>query len=202
MSNKYRVAGLFSREAGLSVLETLFLPDSEFELVCLFTNRREPSSMNPTRPDRPEFARFAQIAADHAYPFYTVDTFQEARDMHGLRDHLPFEFIFSVSWAFLVPLDVLALPRIAPINQHRGKLPAYKRAAPIAQALQNGDKTITLTTHLMNEVYDEGQVLIETPLLANYDPQQPFEANVERLKQELLPFYPVALRQAVQKLTQ
>jgi methionyl-tRNA formyltransferase len=199
---RYRVACLLARKAGLSVLENLFTPDSEFEMACLFTNRREPSSADPARPDRPEFARYQHIAQQRGYPFYTVDTYREAREMRGLRDHLPFDFIFSVSWAFLVPPDVLALPRIAPINQHRGKLPDYPLAAPVAQALKNGDDTIILTTHIMNEEYDKGRILVETPLPANVDPSQSFEANVERIKEELLPLYPVAMRQAVKILTE
>jgi methionyl-tRNA formyltransferase len=121
--------------------------------------------------------------------------------MTGIRDHLPFDFIFSVSWAFLVPLDVLALPRIAPINQHRGKLPDYPLGAPVVQALKNGDDTIILSTHRMNEVYDEGEMLIETPHPANYEEHQSFEDNVERIKRELLPLYPQAMRAAVRKLT-
>lgn len=197
---KYRVVGLFSRPAGLSVLETLFTPDSEFELVCLFTNRREPASAHPDRPDRPEFVRFQTYAEKYQIPFYTVDTYQEAREMQGIRQHLPFDFIFSVSWAFLVPPDVLALPTIAPINQHRGKLPDYPLAAPVKKALLNGDDTIILSTHLMNEKYDEGKMLVETPLAANYDSSCTLDENVERLKRELLPFYPIALREAVQKL--
>jgi methionyl-tRNA formyltransferase len=200
MMQRYRVAGLFSREAGLSVLEALFTPDSEFELVCLFTNRREPTSAHPDRPERPEFASFQAAAQRHAVPFYSVDTYAEAKAMHGLRAHLPFDFIFSVSWAFLVPAEVLALPRLGAINQHRGKLPDYPLAAPVAQALRNGDSTIILSTHLMNEAYDQGQMLVETPHPANYDPSTSFEANVERIKRELLPLYPIALRQAALQL--
>lgn len=200
MSGKYRVAGLFSRKAGLSVLESLFTPDSDFELVCLFTNRLEPTSVHPERPERPEFSRFQAYADTHGIPFYTVDTYKQAKAMSGLRDHLPFDFLFSVSWAFLVPPDVLALPSIAPINQHRGKLPDYKKAAPVKQALENGDTTIILTTHLMNEVYDEGQILVETPLPAHYDASKTLDENVDRLKTELLPLYPLAMREAVQKI--
>lgn len=201
MTTRYRVAGLLSREAGLSVLETLFTADSEFELVCLFTNRREPKSTHPERPDRPEFARFQAIAHTGGIPFYSVDTYAEAKIMQGLRDHLPFDFIFSVSWAFLVPPDVLALPRLAAINQHRGKLPDYPLAAPVAQALKNGDTTIILSTHLMNEEYDKGKMLVETPHPANYDETTSFDDNVERIKRELLPLYPLAMQQAVKLVT-
>jgi methionyl-tRNA formyltransferase len=198
---KYRVACLLSRQAGLSVLNTLFTPESAFEVVCLFTNRLEPSSKDPARPERPEYAGFAKIAAEKGYAFYTVDTHSEAKAMAGIRDHLPFDFIFSVSWAFLVPPDVLALPTIAPINQHRGKLPNYPLAAPVLKALQNNDDTIILSTHRMNEIYDEGEMLIETAHPTNYNKHQSLEANAERIKRELLPLYPQALIQAVQKLT-
>ena len=198
---KYRVACLLSREAGLSVLNTLFTPESEFEMACLFTNKREPSSANPARPDRPEYAEFARIASERGYPFYTVDTYSEAKAMMGLRDHLPFDFIFSVSWAFLVPPDVLALPRIAAINQHRGKLPDYPLANPVLRALEHGDNTIILSTHLMSDEYDRGEMLVETPHPAGYDPAKSLRENAERIKQEILPLYPQAMRQAVRILT-
>ena len=135
------------------------------------------------------------------YPLYTVDTYQEARDMKGLRDHLPIDFIFSVSWAFLVPPDVLSLPRIAAINQHRGKLPDYPLANPVLRALEHGDKTIILSTHLMNEEYDKGDMLVETPHPASYDSTKSLAENAERIKRELLPLYPLALHQAVRILT-
>ncbi|HLA45146.1 MAG TPA: hypothetical protein VJZ27_16995, partial [Aggregatilineales bacterium] len=58
---KYRVACLFSRDAGLSVLQSLFTRGSEFEITCLFTNRREPSTKDKSRPERPEFMHYKKI---------------------------------------------------------------------------------------------------------------------------------------------
>lgn len=57
--------------------------------------------------------------------------------------------------------ELLKLPKIGVLNIHAGKLPLYRGVFPTFWAMNNGDKTFTLTTHLMDEKIDKGLIVRE-----------------------------------------
>ncbi len=76
------------------------------------------------------------------------------------------DFIVVAAYGKILPPRVLALPRIAPVNVHGSLLPHLRGAAPIQRAVINGDKTSGITTMLMGEGLDTGDILLqqETPV--------------------------------------
>ncbi len=68
------------------------------------------------------------------------------------------DFIVVAAYGLLLPKSVL---EVAPcINLHASLLPKYRGASPIQSAILNGDKHTGVTSMLMNEGLDTGDILV------------------------------------------
>ena len=74
--------------------------------------------------------------------------------------------LFVVVAFRMLPREVWAMPPLGTFNLHASLLPQYRGAAPINWALINGEANSGVTTFLLNERIDEGQLLLqrETPI--------------------------------------
>ncbi|MCX8026376.1 MAG: methionyl-tRNA formyltransferase [Thermodesulfovibrionales bacterium] len=77
-----------------------------------------------------------------------------------LRKYNP-EFFVVVAYGKILPKDVLSIPSIAPVNIHGSLLPKYRGAAPIQWAIINGEQKTGVTTMLMDEGLDTGDILLQ-----------------------------------------
>ncbi len=88
------------------------------------------------------------------------ETFREA--LKGLQPDL----MVVVAYGQILPRSVLDIPRYGAVNVHASLLPKYRGAAPVAWAILNGEKVTGVTTMLLDEGMDTGDVLLrtETPI--------------------------------------
>jgi methionyl-tRNA formyltransferase len=70
------------------------------------------------------------------------------------------ETIAVVAYGKFLPSQILRLPPFGCINVHASLLPKYRGAAPIQWALMNGDTKTGITTMLMDEGLDTGDILL------------------------------------------
>ena len=70
------------------------------------------------------------------------------------------DIIVVVAYGRIIPPALLKLPPFGCVNVHASLLPAYRGAAPIQWALINGDEKTGITTMLMNEGLDTGDILL------------------------------------------
>jgi len=71
------------------------------------------------------------------------------------------EFIVVVAYGKILPKKVLSIPLKGSLNVHASLLPKYRGAAPIQWALINGDTVTGVTTILMDEGLDTGNILLQ-----------------------------------------
>jgi methionyl-tRNA formyltransferase len=64
----------------------------------------------------------------------------------------------------ILPKTLLSLPRYGAINIHASLLPKYRGSAPIAWAILNGEKKTGITTMLMDEGMDTGDILLQAEI--------------------------------------
>ena len=69
--------------------------------------------------------------------------------------------IFIVVAFRMLPEQVWKIPPMGTINLHASLLPNYRGAAPINWALINGEKETGVTTFLINEKIDTGDILLQ-----------------------------------------
>ncbi|HOC91187.1 MAG TPA: methionyl-tRNA formyltransferase [bacterium] len=83
-----------------------------------------------------------------------------------LREIAP-DFIVVVAFGQILRRVVLDIPRKATVNVHASLLPKLRGASPINRAIINGDKETGVTTMLLDEGMDTGNMLLKekTPIL-------------------------------------
>lgn len=77
------------------------------------------------------------------------------------------DIMVVVAYGKILPLSILNIPKYGCINGHASILPRHRGASPIQWALVCGDKTTGVTTQLMGEGIDTGDILLteETAIL-------------------------------------
>ena len=98
-------------------------------------------------------------------------------------------------YRWLLPPEVLAIPRLGVVNSHPALLPRHRGPYPFAWAIREGDAELGLTLHLMDETFDTGPVLAQgsRPMPAD----QTIGGLVPVLQELARELYPEALRRVL-----
>ena len=140
-----------------------------------------------TRDKEDDDARRASIIADA--PDH-LDVCFVAAKADLLRLTMAYEPAIGLcaGYRWLLPPEVLAIPRLGVVNSHPSLLPRHRGPYPFAWAIREGDAELGLTLHLMDEQFDTG------PVLAQGSRPMPAEqtlaglvAVLEELARELFP---------------
>ena len=77
--------------------------------------------------------------------------------------------VVVAAYGKILPRQILELPEYGCVNIHASLLPKYRGAAPVQWAVVNGEKESGLTTMLMDEGLDTGDILMQrvVPLAAD-----------------------------------
>lgn len=119
-----------------------------------------------TQPDRPK-GRGRRVypppiktaALERGLKFLQVSTIKTPEIAEQLASFTP-DFIIVTAFGNILPKHILALPRIGTINVHASLLPKYRGPAPINWAIINGESQTGITTMLMDEGVDTGDILL------------------------------------------
>jgi len=79
----------------------------------------------------------------------------------GLIRELDPDFIVVVAFGRILPGVVLEIPRLGCVNVHASLLPRLRGAAPVHWAVMNGEPQTGVTTMLMDEGLDTGDILLQ-----------------------------------------
>jgi methionyl-tRNA formyltransferase len=105
----------------------------------------------------------------------------------GLLRGCEADLAICTGFPWLIPADAIASPRLGIVNGHPSLLPRYRGPFPVAWAIRNGETEIGMTYHLMDESFDTGNVLAQTPIpLSDDDTEETLYAKAEREAPQLL----------------
>ena len=82
-----------------------------------------------------------------------------------LKDNIKFlnslnlDMIIVVAFGYILPKELIKLPKLGCINLHASLLPRWRGAAPIQRAIMEGDEKTGLSVMLMDEGLDTGDVI-------------------------------------------
>lgn len=99
-------------------------------------------------------------------------SFPDKKSLSGLRswiDEVQPDYIFSISFPFLLTEDVLSYGEDKFINFHPGPLPQYRGPMPLFEVLRYQEKETAVTVHFMNEEFDEGDIILSEKLSVSND---------------------------------
>lgn len=81
-------------------------------------------------------------------------------ELIGVIDNL--DIVLTIGYGVLLPEPILALPRYGFINLHFSLLPAYRGAAPVQRAIENGESVTGVTVFSLDKGMDTGPIYTTT----------------------------------------
>lgn len=130
------------------------LVKSEHKVMAVFTQPDKPQGrkMILTPPD-------VKVCAEkYNIPVYQPDTFKDGKALEIIKKYNP-DLMVVAAYGKILPKLVLDVPKYGCINIHGSILPKYRGAAPIQQAVLNGDKITGVTAMQMGVGLDTGDIL-------------------------------------------
>lgn len=154
-------------------MRIVFMGTPDFAVPCLraLADNGHDVAAVFTQPDKPKGRGYKMIptpvkaaALEYNIPVYQPLSLRKGDDaaaaMDILREINP-ELIVVVAYGQILPKEVLDLPKYHCVNIHASLLPAYRGAAPIQWCVLNGEKVTGVTSMLMAEGLDTGDMLIK-----------------------------------------
>lgn len=122
-----------------------------------------------TQPDRPRGRGMTVasppvklIAEKLNLPMIQPEKIKNNPDFRTKVESLSPDAIIVVGYGRLIPAWMLQLPPRGNINVHASLLPKYRGAAPIQWAIARGETVTGVTTMLLNEGLDTGDILLQS----------------------------------------
>lgn len=148
-------------------MRIIFMGTPDFSvptLQCLIKSQHEVIAV-VTQPDKPkgrgkevQMTPVKECAVAHQIPVYQPARAREASFVESMQQLKP-EVIVVIAFGQLLSKELLELPQYGCINIHASLLPRYRGAAPIQWAVINGEKETGITTMMMAEAMDTGDIL-------------------------------------------
>jgi methionyl-tRNA formyltransferase len=121
-----------------------------------------------TQPDREKgrgrkivISPIKELALQHGLILLQPEKAKEEAFQEALRGLQP-DLFAVVAYGQILPKSVLNIPKHRAVNVHASLLPRYRGAAPIAWAILRGEKVTGVTTMVMDEGMDSGDILLQT----------------------------------------
>ena len=139
-------------------LERLAAAGYELQLVVTQPDRPQGRGMELTAPP------VKQSALKLGLPILQPERIKKNEEFRAQLTALQPDAIIVVGYGRIIPPWMLALPRYGNINVHASLLPKYRGAAPIQWAIAEGETVSGVTTMLLNEGLDTGDILLQKEL--------------------------------------
>jgi methionyl-tRNA formyltransferase len=155
-----------------------------------------------TQPDRPAgrgrrtaIPPIKQLALENGLEVFQPDRVRGRSFRERLERCRP-DLLVVVAYGRILPGRVLELAPRGAVNVHFSLLPKYRGAAPVQWALARGERVTGVTTMLMNERMDEGDVLLSREVPIEDGEHAPaLAARLARLGADLLTKTVLGIRQ-------
>jgi methionyl-tRNA formyltransferase len=124
-----------------------------------------------TQPDRPGgrgrqmlITPVKEVALAHGIPVLQPEGISGADSFDLLRSYGPIGAMVVVAYGQKITPELLNWPQHGVVNVHGSILPKYRGAAPIQHAIISGERETGVTTMLMDEGWDTGDILLQQTL--------------------------------------
>ncbi len=143
---------VFAGTPEFSIPSLRALLDAGHQVVGVFTQPDRPAGRGRKSAPSP----VKRLALEHDIAVYQPNTL---KGQAPLLESLRCDVMVVVAYGLLLPRTILDVPRLGCINVHASLLPRWRGAAPIARAIEAGDRVTGVTIMLMDEGLDTGPIL-------------------------------------------
>lgn len=158
-------------------MKIIFMGTPDFaaaSLEALIASRHEIQAV-VTQPDKPKGRKgeltpspVKVIAKREGIKVYQPLKVRDEDFVETLRAYNP-DVMVVVAFGQIIPLSILKMPKYGCVNIHGSLLPKYRGAAPIQWAVLDGEKETGITTILMDEGIDTGDILLKKTIKIDTD---------------------------------
>ena len=158
-------------------MKIIFMGTPDFaaaSLEALIDSRHEIQAV-VTQPDKPKGRKgeltpspVKVIAKREGIKVYQPLKVRDEEFVKTLRAYNP-DVMVVVAFGQIIPLSILKMPKYGCVNIHGSLLPKYRGAAPIQWAVLDGEKETGITTVLMDEGIDTGDILLKKTIKIDTD---------------------------------
>lgn len=137
----------------LPALQSLY---QKHEVVCVYTKAPKIAGRGKKEQKSPVHLWAESKGIEVRFP----KTFRDEEEQE-LFKNINAELAVVCAYGLILPKKILEALPLGCINIHGSILPRWRGAAPIARAIEAGDKTSGITTMQMNEGLDTGDMLLK-----------------------------------------
>ena len=158
-------------------MKIIFMGTPDFaaaSLEALIASRHEIQAV-VTQPDKPKGRKgeltpspVKVVAEGKGIKVYQPLKVRDEEFVKTLRTYNP-DVMVVVAFGQIIPLSILKMPKYGCVNIHGSLLPKYRGAAPIQWAVLDGEKETGITTILMDEGIDTGDILLKKTIKIDTD---------------------------------
>lgn len=153
MANTFRIVYMGNPDFAVRPLEIML--QHNYNVVAVVTGQDKPAG----RGKKINESAVKVYAKEQNLPILQPESLKDEVFLQELQT-LNIDLIVVVAFKML-PKVVWQIPKIGTINIHASLLPQYRGAAPINWAIINGEKKTGVTSFLINEVIDTGNILLQ-----------------------------------------
>jgi methionyl-tRNA formyltransferase len=124
-----------------------------------------------TQPDKPSgrgqgmhISPVKEVALAHNIPIFQPEKISAPESLDQIKAFGPIGVMIVVAYGQKISLALLEWPAKGVVNVHGSILPKYRGAAPIQHAIMAGETETGVTTMLMDEGWDTGDILLQDTL--------------------------------------
>ncbi len=138
-------------EVGARCLQALL--DGGVDVQLVITHTDDPN-------ERIWFTSVAEVTRQAGIEVITPESASEPEVQARIAGIAP-DYIFSFYYRQMIPMSVLNLAKILPLNMHGSLLPKYRGRVPINWAVLHGETETGATLHVMAEKPDAGDIVAQ-----------------------------------------
>lgn len=152
-SSQLRIVYLGTPDFAVAGLDALV--ENGYNIVAVVTMPDKPAG----RGHQMQFSPVKQYALSKGIPVLQPEKLKAPEFVEELRSyHADLQIVTAFR---MLPEVVWAMPRLGTFNVHGSLLPQYRGAAPINWAVMNGEKQTGLTTFMLKQEIDTGNMILQ-----------------------------------------
>jgi len=151
---KVRIVFMGTPQFAVTILESLL--QSSYQVLAVYTQLDKPAG----RGHPVVFPPVKKLGLERQIPVIQPETFKSREVVEKLASFQP-ELIIVAAFGFILPQEVLSLPKFGCLNVHPSLLPRHRGPSPVANAILCGDELTGVTIMLMDAGMDTGSILAQ-----------------------------------------
>ena len=170
----YKIVFMGTPDFSVSILEAIYKAGHDVALAV-------------SQPDKPagrdlkiKPTPVKQFCQEHNIPILQPDKIRNNTEFINELKKINPDFIVTAAYGKILPIEILDIPKIAPLNVHASLLPKYRGAAPIQWSIINGETVTGVTIMVMDEGMDTGDMLLKEEI--QIEPKETYGTLYDKLR--------------------